>query len=153
MATHDIGEADSLSKQGPRPQSGTTLSLPPLAAAGDVLVLVMFAAIGRASHGEHDGALGVLGTAAPFLAGWFVAAFALHAYSPRSFASVRISVRRTAITWLLGGLLGLGIRSALEGRVVPVSFAAIALAFNLATLSGWRAALTIITQHGSGKVE
>jgi len=45
-----------------------------LAAAADAVAVVVFAAVGRLSHGEPDDLLGLVGTAAPFavglMAGW-----------------------------------------------------------------------------------
>lgn len=115
---------------------------PAAAATGDALAILAFAAIGRASHGEQAGALlRTLGTALPFLIGWFAAALGTGAYTVLAFSSLRASLFHTARAWLLGGLIGLAIRSALEHRLVPASFAAIALSFNLVTLSLWRSIL------------
>ena len=46
-----------------------------LAFAADVVAVIVFAAVGRASHAESGDLLGLLGTAAPFLVG-LVAAWA-----------------------------------------------------------------------------
>ena len=53
------------------PSSRITL----LAAAADAVAVVVFAAVGRLSHGEADDLLGLVGTAAPFGVG-LVAAWA-----------------------------------------------------------------------------
>ena len=47
------------------PSSRITL----LAAAADVVAVVVFAALGRLSHGEADDLLGLVGTVAPFAVG------------------------------------------------------------------------------------
>lgn len=114
-----------------------------LAAVGDAAVLIAFAAIGRSSHHAGDGGpvLGTLGTAAPFLAGWFLAGILGGAYRDRAFATRGESVRAVLRSWLSGCLVGCGIRSATEHHLAPPSFVAIALTFNLALLLGWRAVL------------
>ena len=55
----------------PRTQSRVAL----LAGAADAVAVVVFAAVGRLSHGEADDLLGLIGTAAPFGVG-LVAAWA-----------------------------------------------------------------------------
>eukprot|EP00958_Prasinococcus_capsulatus_P012416 scaffold1237_cov403-Prasinococcus_capsulatus_cf.AAC.9 len=50
-------------------------------AAGDAAMLVLFACIGRVSHGEGLGPIGVVGTAFPFLVGWAAAAYLTNGYS------------------------------------------------------------------------
>jgi Protein of unknown function (DUF3054) len=120
-----------------------SMSAKVLAAAGDATVLVAFAAIGRSSHDAGDGGpvLGTLGTAAPFLVGWFLAGIVGGTYRDRAFETQGESVRAVVRSWLSGCLIGCGIRSAIEHHLTPPSFVAIALAFNLALLLGWRAAL------------
>ena len=53
----------------PAPPQPTTRVGIPLAAALDVFAVLVFAAVGRASHGQGDPVTGALGTALPFLAG------------------------------------------------------------------------------------
>jgi hypothetical protein len=122
-----------------------SLRLRLIAAAGDATILLAFAAIGRASHREQGAELvpGVLGTAAPFLVGWYAAALLLGVYRADTFSSPRKSAFAAAYSWLPGGLIGLAIRSALEGHVVPVSFAIVALSFNLPLLLLWHAAIVL----------
>jgi hypothetical protein len=118
-----------------------------IAACGDIAVLLLFAAIGRSSHHaqDHGPLLGVLGTAAPFIAGWFAAAALLGAFAEDALSSPGLAARRVARAWIPGGLLGCAIRSAIDGHLTPASFVAIVLGFNLILLAGWRAALAAIT--------
>jgi len=118
---------------------------------GDTTLLLLFAALGRANHGDQEGGavLGVLGTAAPFLIGWYVAGTLLGAFSPTAFVTPKTSAWRTTRTWLAAGALGLLLRSALEHHLTPLPFVIIALGFNLVTLTGWRLLLTIYHQRKS----
>ncbi|MGH2443373.1 MAG: DUF3054 domain-containing protein [Chloroflexota bacterium] len=108
-------------------------------ALGEAAIFILFAAIGRGSHGRHDGGplLGTIGTALPFLIGWFVAAGMLDMYSPRMWQSLRGVLRRTALVWIGGAAIGLVIRSLLEHRIVPLTFVAITVIFNGALLAIW----------------
>jgi hypothetical protein len=51
-----------------------------LLVVGDAAALLIFAAIGRMNHGEGLALGDVVGTASPFLAGWFGAAALLGGY-------------------------------------------------------------------------
>jgi hypothetical protein len=117
-----------------------------IAACGDTAVLLLFAAIGRSSHHaqDHGPVLGVLGTAAPFIAGWFAAAAVLGAFAGDALSSPGLAARRAARAWIPGALLGCAIRSAVEGHLTPISFVAIALGFNLILLTVWRTALAAL---------
>jgi len=114
-----------------------------LAALGDAAILITFAGVGRSSHHAQDNGavLGTLGTAAPFLIGWFLAALAGGAYRDSAFAGQHASAVTVARGWVPGCLIGCGIRSATEGHLTPPSFVAIALGFNLVLLVAWRALL------------
>ncbi|HZT97769.1 MAG TPA: DUF3054 domain-containing protein [Chloroflexota bacterium] len=117
-----------------------------IAALGDVLILILFAAIGRLSHHRSMASPveDVLVTALPFLAGWAAGAGLGGGYSAVIWTRRRVMLSRTARSWITGGLIALVIRSFLERRVVPLSFAAVVLTFNLVLLSAWRLALGII---------
>jgi hypothetical protein len=105
-------------------------------ASSDAAAIVAFAALGRASHHEsaYGPVLGTLLTATPFLIGWFAAAIALGAYTSTAIRQPRTALLQVTRAWLVGGLIGLGIRSLLERRIVPFSFILIALFVNLAFL-------------------
>jgi hypothetical protein len=111
-----------------------------VAAVGDAVIILLFAAIGRASHHEtaNNPLLHTAGTAAPFLVGWFAGSLIGGAYTREGLQGGRRGLIIVGRSWLLGGLIGLTIRSVLERRVVPVTFAIIALGFNLALLLAWR---------------
>ncbi len=110
--------------------------------AGDVVLLLMFAVIGRWSHHEFNagGAWATLGTAAPFVAGWTLVAAPLRVYAPRALDSFRTSMERLLITWPIALAVALIIRSIVDHEVPAPAFVVVALLFNLLTLTMWRAA-------------
>src|SRR5579884_1133818 len=108
-------------------------------AAGDAAIILLFALLGRGAHHENGSPAYVLTTALPFLAGWYVAA-SVGAIYERTLLPWRWVIRDAAVTALAGGLLGLLVRSVLERRPAPVSFALVALSFLTVLLTAWHAA-------------
>ncbi|OLT11218.1 hypothetical protein BJF78_27355 [Pseudonocardia sp. CNS-139] len=102
-----------------------------LALAADVVAVVVFAAIGRMSHARPDDLLGLLGTAAPFLAGlavaWAVPVVRAH---PQG-------LRAGLVAWAGAGVLGLGLRFAFTGELPP-TFVAVTLVSLGVLVLGWR---------------
>jgi hypothetical protein len=113
--------------------------IPVLALAADAVAVLVFAAIGRASHEESGSVVGLLGTAAPFLVGT-VAAWAtpwVRAH-PVGFRAGGLVLAGTAV-------LGLLLRAAFTGRL-PVSFAIVATVSLAVFLLGWRG-IAALTSH------
>jgi hypothetical protein len=109
--------------------------------AGDIVSFMLFAAIGRGSHGEATGlaALGeVAGTAAPFLLGWLAVAPFAGALDAKLLAQPRRLLRRTLLAWLLAWPLGLLLRALFLQRAIPGSFAIVVGITNSVLLLGWR---------------
>jgi hypothetical protein len=110
-------------------------------ALGDVFAFLIFATIGRGSHGETTGIAAlpeVVVTAAPFAIGWFLVAPFVGAFRRDVVANPRTMAIRTALAWILAWPVGLLLRWLFVGRVPPLSFALIVLSFNLAVLLVWR---------------
>lgn len=120
---------------------------------GDIIAFLVFAAIGRRSHGEAAGLTAmfeVAQTAAPFIIGWFLAAPFLKAYRldtagagvapARRTALVGPLLKRTALAWLVACPIGLVLRALFLSRGIPLSFAIITFITNLFLLGGWRSA-------------
>lgn len=104
-----------------------------LAAALDVLSIVIFVLIGRKNHDEGGSVIaGAAKVAAPFLValvvGWFVA---------RAWQSP-LAVTTGVIIWLVTIVGGLVLRKLAFDGGTAVPFVIVASAFNLATLVGWR---------------
>jgi hypothetical protein len=105
--------------------------IPVLALAADLVAVLVFAAVGRASHEESGSVLGLLGTAAPFVVG-VVAAWASPVVRARPAGF-------TAGAVVVAGAAGLGLllRWAFTGRL-PLSFAVVAVVALAVLLLGWR---------------
>lgn len=114
--------------------------------AGDVVALLVFAAVGRRSHGEAAGlaaALEVARTAAPFILGWLATAPWLGAYSPRATATPARMLQVTALAWPAALLVGALLRALLIGRLSPPSFYVVTFLAALLLLGGWRLAFSL----------
>jgi peptidoglycan/LPS O-acetylase OafA/YrhL len=106
-----------------------------LAVAADAVAVVVFAAIGRASHHESTGIRGVWHTAWPFLAGAALG-LALTAYTRVRPTSIPAGVR----VWVWTLVIGMVLRSA-TGSGTAVAFVLVAAIVLGVFLVGWRAAL------------
>lgn len=111
-----------------------------LALLADAVLVVAFAAIGRASHDEVLTPLGVLGTAWPFLAGLGAGWLATLAWR-RPVAPVRTGLGVWAVTVVAGMLL-----RALSGQGTATAFIVVATLTLLVFLVGWRVIATAIAR-------
>jgi hypothetical protein len=106
--------------------------IPALAVAADVVAVVVFAAVGRASHESPEDLLGLLGTVAPFAAGLLVTwATPLVRADP---AGIRAGAAVLAGTVVIG----LALRAAFLGRL-PLSFVVVTVIALAVLMLGWRA--------------
>jgi hypothetical protein len=124
-------------------------------AVGDVVVFLVFAGVGRASHSEAAGlnALAqVAQTAAPFALGWFVVAPWLGGYRWAATNSPRTLLIRTWLAWLGAWPVALLLRWAFTGKAPPPTFALVTLFANALFLSIWRGlfALVVARRRVSG---
>lgn len=112
-----------------------------LLVVGDLLAFVVFAWLGRRSHAEAaglDALAETLGTAAPFIAGWFIVSPIAGAFRA-GLAPTRMA-GRTVLGWLLAWPVALVLRALALQRGIPLTFALITGATNLVLLVGWRTA-------------
>ena len=112
-------------------------------AVGDALVFLIFAFIGRQSHGEPVGPSAILQivlTAAPFALGWFIVAPFVGAFRPGLEMQPRAMAIRTSLAWVLAWPVGLFLRWLFSGFTdfPPLTFALITFFFNLVVLLVWR---------------
>jgi hypothetical protein len=125
-----------------RPSALTTPGRRTLALlAGDIVVFLVFAAIGRRSHGEAAGLgalLDVAVTAAPFILGWMAAAPWLGAFSPEATRGPAAMLRVTLASWLAALAVGAVARALFIGRFSPPSFYVVTFLVALLLLGGWR---------------
>lgn len=108
---------------------------------GDLLVFLLFATLGRASHGLlHEGPVlwGVAQAAAPFFISWMMVAWVARLDGMDSARPLSQGVLRTGLAWLGAGILGLILRSLALNRPAPLPFALITLVGNGLLLILWR---------------
>lgn len=103
--------------------------------AVDAVAVVVFAAIGRASHDEAAGiigvAAGVLTTAAPFGVGALVGALVARSWR------APLAWRSGILTWVGSAGIGLALRFALYHRLPP-AFVLVAAGSLAVLILGWR---------------
>lgn len=116
-----------------------------LAFAADVVAVVVFAAIGRASHEESADVVGLALTAAPFAVG-LAAAWATPFVRARP-EGLRAGLVALASTVVLGLLL----RFAFTGRL-PWSFAIVAALSLAVLLLGWRGLAAVVARRVAHRV-
>ncbi|KAB1203949.1 hypothetical protein CJ030_MR8G001943 [Morella rubra] len=124
-----------------------------LLAGGDVLALLLFAAIGRFSHGFRAFDTETLRTADPFIAGWFLGAYFLGGYAEdgRGMNGLSKAVIAAAKSWALGIPLGLVVRAATSGHFPPYNFVIVTMGSTAVLLIGWRALLHNILPNDKSK--
>jgi len=109
---------------------------------GDLICFLIFAALGRNTHGEASGFAAIpqiILTALPFVAGWFLVSPFVGAFRHKIMSQPRAMAIRTALAWLLAwsvAMLLLGIF--VDHGVPPFSFAIVVLLFNMLLLLLWR---------------
>jgi len=103
-----------------------------VAAVADVVCVLVFVVIGRASHQEGDALLGILTTAWPFLGGLAVGWLAARAWrAPYAVAPAGV------IVWLATLVGGMLLRVA-SGQGTAPAFIIVAAVFLAVFLLGWR---------------
>ncbi len=109
---------------------------------GDALAFLVFAAIGRGSHGEAAGLAAlpqIALTALPFAAAWFIVAPFVGVYRHDVAADPRKMAKRTVLGWLLSWPLAMALRGIfVDHAIPPLTFAIITLLFNTGILLLWR---------------
>ena len=112
---------------------------------GDMICFLIFAALGRNSHGETSGFAAIpqiIVTALPFAAGWFLVSPFVGAFRHKILAHPRAMVIRTLLAWLLSWPVAMLLRRIfVNDGISPLSFAIFAivvLLFNMLLLLLWR---------------
>jgi hypothetical protein len=123
----------------------TPRRIPALAFTADLVAVIVFAAVGRASHAEPGDLLGLLGTLAPFAVG-LVAVWATPVVRARP-VGLRAGVAVLAGT----AALGLALRFAFTERL-PLSFALVTIASLAVLLLGWRALSMVVARRARTRV-
>lgn len=115
-----------------------------VAAAIDVVLIVLFALIGRGSHGEAVTAGGIWQTAWPFLAGWAIGYVTTGAW----VRALRLWPTAVVI-WILTVGLGMVLRvwnhqGVDHGNPLPISFVIVASVVLALFLLGWRVVARLV---------
>jgi DUF3054 family protein len=109
---------------------------------GDVVCFLIFAALGRNTHGEASGFAAIpqiILTALPFAAGWFLVSPFVGAFRREIVAQPRAMAIRTSLAWLLSWPVAMLLRGIfVDHAVPPLTFALIVLLFNMVLLVVWR---------------
>jgi hypothetical protein len=118
-----------------------------LLVAGDAVSFLVFAGVGRQSHGEASGlaAIGqVIQVAFPFALGWFLVAPIVGAFRHARTGSPREMVARTELSWLCAWPVTLVLRWVFSAdHQMQVSFAIVILLANAFFLGIWRTAFVL----------
>lgn len=117
---------------------------------GDALSFLVFAGVGRNTHGEVSGlaALGQVAlTALPFALGWFAVSPWLGAFRRSTTESVRRMLTRTELAWLASYPVAVALRVLFDPQHrMPVSFAIVILLANAVFLGVWRVAFALVAR-------
>ena len=120
------------------------LRRPPVAALLDVALVVVFAAVGRASHAESNPVVGALATAWPFLVGTAVGWVVVRVLRGRWPVDVGPGVT----VWFSTVVFGMLLRHA-TGAGTAASFVVVASVVLAVFLLGWRALAAFLAGRGA----
>ncbi|GAC1407107.1 MAG: DUF3054 domain-containing protein [Ktedonobacteraceae bacterium] len=106
---------------------------------GDIIVFLVFAAIGRRSHDEAGNVFGIAITALPFAAAWFLVAPFVGAFNRGLERNTGKFSLRTLLAWLAAWPVAMVLRGVfVDQGVPPWTFALITLVSNTILLQAWR---------------
>eukprot|EP00244_Chara_vulgaris_P009508 TRINITY_DN4056_c0_g1_i3.p1 TRINITY_DN4056_c0_g1~~TRINITY_DN4056_c0_g1_i3.p1 ORF type:complete len:367 (+),score=64.17 TRINITY_DN4056_c0_g1_i3:272-1372(+) len=116
-----------------------------LLCAGDVASLLLFAFIGKVSHGSAVASFDFVQVAAPFVAGWLLSAPVLGGYGAeaRGLKGTFPATGAAAKCWAVGVPLGIVIRGLSNGHMPPKAFVIVTLGTTFVLLVGWRSAFAV----------
>lgn len=131
--------SDAVSPSGVRPAGPVVAPRVPtwLAAVLDVVLLLVFAGVGRSTHGE-DVLLGLVRTSWPFLGGAILGWIVVLAVRRRA----PVSLRDGLVVWVATIVGGMALRTA-TGAGTAVSFVVVATIVTGLFLLGWRAVAAV----------
>jgi len=118
---------------------------PILVTAGDVVALLLFAAIGRQTHAESNQFIAILSTGLPFIISWLTVSALTGLQRPQPFKRWIIQT----VTWApLSALMGLALRAIWLERTIPLTFAIITICVTTFALLVVRVAVSLRTNKG-----
>ena len=98
----------------------------------DIGWIILFALLGRRSHGSEAALPAVAATAGPFLAGYLVAFIALR------LRATPTAVGRGAVAVVITLVVGMAIRTVIYGRIPDTAFIVVAAVALSLGMVGWR---------------
>lgn len=104
----------------------------------DLVLVVIFAIVGRASHGDSLDIAGIAQTAWPFLAACLLAWVVVSLLDDNGYGP-----RAALVVWLVTALAGLGLRI-ISGDTAQLAFVLVATLFLFCSLFGWRLVARLI---------
>jgi hypothetical protein len=138
---------NSFSTESSSPKSSSPLEKPVLAVL-DLVTLLVFAGVGKASHAS-DGNLDLLAvgiTAFPFIVSWLATSFFTGIYGPiDSQKWLQSSFQQTLQGWIVAIPLGCVGRGLIKGYVPPASFVIVTMIATLVMLGVTRTAYHFVT--------
>jgi hypothetical protein len=111
---------------------------------GDIIILFLFSMLGRMAHQQSLELWAVSETTAPFVIGWLVAAVLVGALKPENLTTIRGTLHKAVLAWLIGVPLGLLIRALILQRWFHWSFILITMVGTLVMIVAWRMAYTLL---------
>lgn len=145
MAAKEKKTMTSSAIEGSKPRNKTEARRLWTLIFGDILVFLIFAVIGRQSHGEDTGltaALKVVWTALPFAISWFAVAPFMGAFRRELMSEPRQMARKTGFAWLVAWPLGVILHFVFEQHlptvVSAITFGVVTLLSNTLFLFVWR---------------
>ncbi len=126
------------------PSAQKTVKRTVILVIGDIAAFLIFAAVGRRSHGEGNALLQVIGTAAPFALSWLVISPWFGVFRRRLTSTPAKMAGRTALAWLISWPIAILVRSIFEGAIPQWTFWLIALISNMLFLQIWRDVFSFI---------
>ncbi|MGZ3584868.1 MAG: DUF3054 domain-containing protein [Ktedonobacterales bacterium] len=133
--------------------TGRTVTL----VAGDVASFLVFAAVGRGSHGEASGlgaGVEIARTALPFALGWFVVSPFIGAFRPWLTSTPLRMLVRTELAWLASWPVAMLLRRIFVNDNIPMqaflTFALVVLVANAVFLGVWRTGFALVERMRRG---
>mmetsp|Transcript_29215 Transcript_29215/g.42886 ORF Transcript_29215/g.42886 Transcript_29215/m.42886 type:complete len:228 (-) Transcript_29215:267-950(-) len=135
----------------PPPKEGSyeALAARPVLAALDMISILLFAAVGKASHSAVDGSIDFLAvgvTAFPFLVSWFSIAPLMGSYDALATQDAVGALLYTARGWGFAVPVGCALRGVIKGYIPPTSFVIVTMISTLVILGGSRALYAVVRE-------
>lgn len=124
----------------PPARSSTSARTVVIAVIVDVAMLVLFAAMGRASHDEGSALGGTLTVAAPFIIAYVISAASVQIWKRP------LSIARAAAAWFPMVILGMILRRLVFDRGTAPAFVIVAFITTGVLIVGWRALVMLFAR-------